>query len=148
MSATMTNGERVAARVAAADQQHLMVKVAASLGSQASMTTTAAHPWLAGLGERMLTLLTTRGGARVCPHVGPGLPIGPMHAEFVGNAAVITCRGCLAFRPPLGPVDDRTCDRCSVYTRRGLVMGVLPIGPMLLSFGVCGRCAGELGVAP
>jgi hypothetical protein len=144
---TMTNGERVALHVAVAEQQHLMARITAAFGSDASMTTAAVHPWVAGLGERLLTALATRGGFRLCPHVGPGHPIGPMHAEFVGATVVVYCRACLALRPPLGPVDDSTCDRCSVYTRRGLVGGMLPIGPMLLNFGVCRSCAGELGIA-
>nr|WP_221382781.1 hypothetical protein [Actinoplanes polyasparticus] len=142
MTAALTFDEAVQLRVAVADQQHTVRRLAAHThGHQVA----ARDPWFVSLGVTVLGQLVS-GRARLCPHVGPGRGFGPMYTQMgqAGRPLLVSCRDCFADRPRFGPVDDNTCDRCSVYARGGLVGGALPIGPMLLLFGVCGSCAGEL----
>lgn len=140
----LTFKERVDLRIAAADQQHLAMRMLTAFGAAGSLAPRD-HPWVVGLGEQVLTQIADRRAA-LCPHLGSrGLE--PMHGEFRAGRVHIWCRPCLhSRRTAADPVDDFTCDRCSTYTRRGLVLGVLPIGPLLLSFGVCRPCGAELAM--
>lgn len=137
-SPTLTFGESVALRVAAADQQHTMGRLAA-LGC---LPAPGPHPWFRGLGEEVLRRLADR-TASPCPHFRRGR-LAPMYAVLARPRMHVQCRSCFMVRKPLNPVDDLTCDRCAVYAR-GLVSGALPIGPLLLIFGVCRPCGTELG---
>ena len=128
--------------IATADQQQAMTRLAEQVPGRRM---DAHDPWFHRTGLDVLGQLVS-GAAALCPHLGPGRGFGPMYAQLGGKPLRIDCRLCLAVRPKLSPVDDNTCDRCSVYARGGLVGGAIPIGPLMLLFGVCGTCAGALGL--
>lgn len=142
----ITNGDLVALRVAIAEQEHIIHRMAAQAGPGGSLAN-ARHPWFASITQQVILGIADH-SVDLCPHVGPfkgGL--GPMYAMLGAKPLRLQCRLCLVtHRQRLGLVDDFTCDRCSVYTRSGLVLGALPIGPLLLHFGVCRPCGTELSI--
>lgn len=134
--------ESVRLRVATADQLHTLRRIAERNPRARTVTP---HPWYQSLGMDLIRRIADR-TASVCPHVGPGRPIVPMYALVRPGPMEVQCRDCWVADPPrLSPVEETTCDRCSVYTKDGLVCGMLPVGPLLLMFGVCTPCATELG---
>lgn len=140
---TLTYGEKVALRVATADQQHTAKRLAEAFGAAGAMID-AQHPWYLSLGEKLVRGLVD-GSTRICPHLGPRRRLGPMYVVLTSGPMLINCQACLvAHRQRLSLVDNSTCDRCSVYTRRGLTCGALPVGPLLFAFGVCSPCWTEL----
>lgn len=148
MTATSTNpflsfNDAVRLQVAVADQQHTLRRVAALTPGRT--VTSAPGSWFATVAVDLLRGMAT-GRVRLCPHLGPQRGFGPMFCQLQDNPEVM-CKDCLASQPHrLSPVEEFTCDRCKVYAR-GLITGALPVGPLLLMFGVCGTCSAELGIS-
>lgn len=141
----LTFREAVELRVASADQQHLVRRVSAV---HPYGRTVAGHTWYRTLAEKVGARMLAGRDVTLCPHIGPGRPLVPMHCTYTAGPMEVQCRDCMVADPPrLGPVDDNTCDRCNVYSRRGLMIGMLPIGPLLIGFGVCTACTDELGAS-
>lgn len=150
MTATVTTNpflsfrESVEVHVAAADQRLTLDRVAALTPTKSTIG--APHEWYRTIGIRIMTGLGSK-TIRLCPHIGPGRRIGPMFCMLQANPE-IQCRDCFVADPPqLDPVENYSCDRCSVYAR-GLISGALPVGPLMVVFGVCKTCSTELGIAP
>jgi hypothetical protein len=150
MTATSTNpfltfGEAVEIRVASADQRHLLDRVATfGVGHRVD----SRNPWFRELGMRVLGQLIS-GEARLCRHIGPGRGFGPMYTTMAGKPLRVYCRACFTHaRPRLDPIDDNSCDRCSVYAKGGVFGSMLPVGPLMILFGVCGTCSVDLELRP
>ncbi|WP_433369066.1 hypothetical protein ACQPZX_42760 [Actinoplanes sp. CA-142083] len=134
--------DAVELRIAAADQQRLVRRIAVEHPDGRAVP---AHTWYQQLAANVAARMRA-GNIVLCPHVGPGRSLGPMHCTYTAGPMELQCRTCLAAVPPrLNPIDDNTCDRCGVYSRRGLLIGMLPLGPILIGFGLCRSCAGEIG---
>lgn len=130
--------ESVALRVATADQQHTMRRMRTELGQP--------HPWYQSLAMDVVRRVADR-TASLCPHLGPRAGVRPMYALYTPGPMAIECKACMvARRRRFSPVDEATCDRCSVYTRDGVYGAAIPVGPLLIIFGVCEPCSTELGM--
>jgi hypothetical protein len=140
----LTFAEAVGLRIASADQQYLMRHIAI----QWSGRPVASHTWYRTLAEDVVQRLIAFKDIRICPHLGPGRGFGPMYCTYTKTPMKLQCRICVSTNPPkLGPVDENTCDRCDVYSRNGLLVGMYPLGPMLIGFGLCDACTVEVGAA-
>lgn len=139
--------ERSTLRAAVADQKHTLQRMVTGFGPDAS-TALGVHPWINDTRAKVLAGIITR-SIRLCPHLGPGRKTVPMFLHLGASPRIVRCKLCLLRdQPRFGPADDMTCDRCSVYSRAGLVLGSLPIGPLLVHFGVCRPCATEMSMVP
>lgn len=140
----LTYAEAVELRVASADQQQTVRRAALHYGGRP----VAGHSWYQTIAEDIGRRLLTFDKVRLCPHLGPGRGFGPMYCTYTKAPMKLQCRECLAYDPPkLSPVDENTCDRCDVYSRRGLLVGMYPVGPLLIGFGLCDTCTVEVGAA-
>lgn len=137
----LTYRERVELRVAAADQIQRVQDMAALPGVSMAMAE-GRHPWFVHIGETVLQKLTSADGVHLCPHIGRRPE--PIFAVMGQTPLRFECRLCFASRPRLTPIEDSTCDRCSTYTRSGLYNGVVPIGPLMVLFGLCDPCAADV----
>lgn len=98
-------------------------------------------PWLVDRITDMATHFVT--GMRRCPHLkGPSVAI-----YYVWEPGVLRCPACAGARTRLSLVDDGTCDRCQRYAHT-VTPGVVAVGPILLHYGLCRRCATETGLEP
>jgi|ERR1041384_824072 hypothetical protein len=142
MTATLNFGEAVQLRVAIADQKALLGRMKALLPDSTQLS--KPHPWFQTLGETAIAKLLA-GQARLCPHLGPRRGFGPMYVLYSATEPMrFLCRQCWQHaKPEPSVLENFTCDRCAIYAR-GLISGLLPFGPLLMVFGVCGGCADEL----
>lgn len=148
MTATSTNpfltfAEAVELRVATADQRQLMDRAAQlDFGHRVD----SRNPWFKALAVQVLDQLL-KSKARLCPHIGPGRGFGPMYTVMTRGPLDVQCRLCFTHaRPRLDPIEDNSCDRCSIYAKGGLFGNMLPAGPLMILFGVCGTCSTDLGL--
>lgn len=155
----LTFDQAVRLRLAAAEQQTLVTQLAAAAPDRTAQGTPNA--WYRNLALHAVLGLFD-GSSRPCPHLGRARDragFGPMYCVYrpqptcggpehaPSEPMEIQCRDCFMADPPhLSPAEELSCDRCRIYAR-GLVSGLLPVGPLALIFGVCAGCAGELGVS-
>jgi hypothetical protein len=101
---------------------------------------TAPHPWIAQQIRALITALTA-GTARLCPHA-TGAPA-VLHAAAWAPGH-LTCSLCVSDLHP-DPAEDQTCDRCR-RPAHPIYPGMARVGPLLLTYGLCRRCAHRTGL--
>lgn len=80
------------------------------------------------------------GAADPCPHLDPARP--DVWHIFAHAPQAVQCVQCAVRRARSlkGTVEDRTCDRCRDVDPVGVYPGVMSVGPLLVSFGLCSGC--------
>lgn len=137
----LTFDEAVRLRLAVADQKQFIARLTALELNGGRMADP--HPWYTTLGQTVLRRVS-EGTARLCPHLGPGRGVGPMYTVMQAGPMRIRCSTCWSDNTqPLDPVDGMICDRCGTYAQR-IVGGALPLGPLMIIFGLCSTCDDEL----
>ncbi len=116
-------------------------RLAAILAQPGARTVAHPHPWIVRqLADLRAALLA--GTARLCSHIGPSPMV--VHAA-VWDRWHLVCSACIRALIP-NVSEDFTCDRCR---RPADLMhpGAAGCGPLLLTFGLCSRCAHHTGLA-
>lgn len=107
-----------------------------------TLTTIKPNPWL-NEQYTALRIAVLNGTARACPHIA--------EAPAVAHVAVwrrwlLTCGPCSPLLTP-DPIQASTCDHCHRYGRT-LTDCTVVLGPILLSYNVCGPCMRHLHPLP
>jgi len=140
---TLTFDDAVRIRLVSAEQQKNAERIVSLASTTGRGGRSLPHPWYQTLGETVLRRLFDR-TARLCPHIGPDYGVGPMFTVMQTDTMHIQCQTCWTVnKVHLEPAEDMTCDRCQTYAH-ALAAGVLPIGPLLVIFGLCEACDRQL----
>jgi hypothetical protein len=94
-----------------------------------------ARPWLASQVD-VYAAHAAAGTLRCCPHLG----LSPQVAHTAAWAPDrLVCSLCVLQLRPASLAEDCTCDRCHQLSP-AIHAGVLALGPVLLTFGLCPSC--------
>ncbi|WP_068928127.1 hypothetical protein [Planobispora rosea] len=128
--------DQLAAAVAHASREHR--QIARHIG--APLRKAPHHPWLSAQLSIIVNALT-EGTARLCPHITAAPTVLHSAAWAPGD---LVCSACIRALSP-SDAEDSTCDRCR-RPARPIYPGMAHAGVLLLSYGLCRRCARRTGL--